>query len=57
MAEDFEGLFYNEKEPLGWDSLARDFIFMSNNKRAARFIKNVGNYKINIEAELKEKIE
>ncbi len=42
---------------MGWESLARDFIFTEGNHRAARFIKTIKMLKIDAEKELKFKIE
>lgn len=46
LAEEYEGLNYDDDEPMGWTQLARDFIFDPKNNRAKRFVKEIIAYKV-----------
>ena len=60
LSNDFGGQLSFEKEvkePLKWTSLARDFIFVKNNRIANRFINTVKAIKVKTEEKLKEKLD
>lgn len=57
LAESFEGMNYDVNGPLGWESIARDFIFTDSNQKANRFIKTIKKHKIEAEKVLRSKIE
>ena len=48
---------FADEQPLGWETLAKNFIFEQKNQRASRIIKTIKQYKLDTEAKLKQLID
>lgn len=56
IAEDYEGITYNDKK-MGWEQLAKDFVYTQQNPRVQRYIELISTTKVEQEFQLKFKLE